>query len=270
MKNFAFLLLSIVLFSSCGDEAPEQEKPDTEKPVITLIQSAPQYGKGTVCGHTEDRVFSVTTGGKLTLHFNFTDDVALSQYKIDVHNNFDCHGHRSGLRRGTPWFVVRIKEATGKDYKVVEELEVPADATPGNYHLLLYATDKAGTEAVPQVYSVHVSNPTDTTPPQLTMTSPTAETVTVKRGSTVPFSGTVTDAVSLNEGRVEISYSDPANQPFTVDQQFFPATAGTQATFSIPFTFATYMPTGEYKFTVEVFDTKNNKVTKKLKVVVKP
>ncbi|WP_207436021.1 DUF4625 domain-containing protein [Sabulibacter ruber] len=269
-KLLPLSLLFALFFSACGDEDTEQEKPDTENPVISLLQSSPNYGKGTVCSQAETHVFPVSTGGKLTLHLQLTDDVNLSQYKIDVHNNFDCHGHRSGLRRGTPWFMVRIKEATGKDFKAIEELEVPSDATPGNYHLLLYATDKAGTEATPLVYSIQVTDPTDNTAPQMTLTSPTAAATTLKRGSTLSFTGTATDNYSLAEGKVEISYTDPANTPFTVVQEFFPASTGTQADFSVPFTFASYMPTGEYNFLVEVFDGRNNSVNKQLKVIVEP
>lgn len=270
MKKIFYSLCILAGLAAC-DKNPEQEdKPDTEKPFITLVDSKPAPATGIVCELPEDKIFTVFTGENLSLHLKFTDDKELSQYKIDVHNNFDCHSHRQQTPGGVPWFLVRIRDLSGSDSRVEELLQVPENATVGDYHLLVYCTDKAGTEAEPLVYSIKVRNAADTAPPQVTFTSPASEEVTAQKGSILTFQANVTDNLSLNNGRVELSYHDPAGTLFSVEQVYFGNNAGKQTTFSLPFQIETYAATGPHLFHVQVFDEKNNAVKKTFKVNIQP
>ena len=269
MKNY-FLPAALFFLFACGEETiPEVQ--DVAKPEIILQESTPVFGSGTVCDLPEDRIFTVLAGSKLSLKLEFKDDVALSQYKIDVHNNFDCHRHgRFMTGKSAPWFLVQIKEAAGKSFIVTEELTVPADATAGNYHLLIYATDKVGTEAEIQVYSIQVKDPTDIVAPEFIITDPTTEEITAKKGITIKFAGTVTDNYSLNSGLAELSYKDPDNTTFTVDQVPFGSNVGETTNFSIPFEVPTYAKTGLHVFQLQVYDEKNNSAKKTIKVNIQP
>ena len=61
----------------------------------------------------------------------FRDNEALSQYKVDIHNNFDCHGH---ARSTQDWTVLEVLDIEGTEQRVSRSLSVPDDVTAGNYH----------------------------------------------------------------------------------------------------------------------------------------
>ena len=79
-----------------------------------------------------------------------SDDVMLKSYKIEIHNNFDHHSHDTRATGTTVDFTFN------RSYDVSEQrtahihhhdIVIPANATPGDYHLMVYCTDAAGNEA---------------------------------------------------------------------------------------------------------------------------
>jgi hypothetical protein len=123
----AFSLLAF----ACEDDS------DNTQPVIDLVE--PEDGD------------TLHIGGDVHFEAIFSDNEALGSYKIDIHNNFDNHGHA---------LVTRADEATvnftfNRSYDIGNnnpyeahhhDIVIPENATPGNYHLVLYCTDKAGNE----------------------------------------------------------------------------------------------------------------------------
>lgn len=134
-KSILFLALAAVSFTACKKE----ETPDLTKPVISFTQPAADHMDLTV-----DTNFRIVA--------NITDDVALSQWKIDIHTA-DGHTHR--LMAGE-WEMTETGTATDKTFTLDKTLAVPADAALGEYHLTLEATDKAGNAAVPVILELHV------------------------------------------------------------------------------------------------------------------
>jgi hypothetical protein len=119
------------LFSSC-DEG------DTTKPVINLVE--PENGD------------SLLIGG--TVHFDaeFSDNEMLGSYKIEIHNNFDNHEHdlKAGDADETVAFAFdKTYDLSGKKNADVHhhDVKIPENATPGNYHLMVYCMDAAGNES---------------------------------------------------------------------------------------------------------------------------
>ncbi|MDR0713524.1 MAG: DUF4625 domain-containing protein [Bacteroidales bacterium] len=123
-----------VLVSSCKKDG------DTTKPVITLIEPA------------EDDVLKI--GGTVHFEMELEDDVALQSYKVNIHHNFDGHGHEKSDEETetVPFEYDNDKwdtDIAGKKNASIHhhEISIPENATPGDYHFMVYCTDAAGNEA---------------------------------------------------------------------------------------------------------------------------
>jgi hypothetical protein len=124
----AILTLS---FASCEDR-----EGDTVKPVINLIE--PEEGDILVIG--EDVHFEM----------ELSDNEMLKEYKVEIHNNFDGHPHATRADGDpVPFFFEQSWDVSGKKNATIHhhEILIPADAAPGDYHLMVYCTDAAGNEA---------------------------------------------------------------------------------------------------------------------------
>lgn len=131
----ALLTISSSFFVSCDKK--DDMTSDTIKPTISLIE--PAEGQ------------HIKIGSATGVHFeaDFADDMMLKSYKIDIHSNFDNHSH--GTRAGeitVPFTISRNYDLTGKKtaHAHHHDVIIPANATPGNYHLMIYCTDAAGNE----------------------------------------------------------------------------------------------------------------------------
>src|SRR5690606_24886031 len=127
-----FFLFSVIGLAGCSDS-------DTESPLISDLVITPAPTVGTVCGEEDPNVISVSTGDSITVSFTATDNEMLSQYKIDLHQNFDCHGHSKMAT--TDWEVSEIKDVTGTSSAVSTTFVVPDSATAGSYHFSIQLAD---------------------------------------------------------------------------------------------------------------------------------
>lgn len=133
MKNyriiFLFLTIAIFGFVACSDE-----EIDTEKPVIQLNEPITHANF-----HPGDEI-----------HFDaeFSDNVALKQFKIDIHSG-EGHDHKSGQDddHGLDWSYEYIGELQGHNQQLQMHIDIPEDAKHGEYHFLVYCTDEAGNES---------------------------------------------------------------------------------------------------------------------------
>jgi hypothetical protein len=139
MKFYSFLSISLlaataIAFSGCKEDS------DTEKPVINLEEPC------------EGDVLEI--GGEHGVHFEveFTDNEALASYKVNIHPNFDGHTHESSsvLKSAAETVDFEFEKTwmlSGRNQSVHHhEIVIPENATPGNYHLMVYCTDAAGNE----------------------------------------------------------------------------------------------------------------------------
>lgn len=138
MKTISYLsLVSVImlstLFVSCSDD---DKQGDTTKPVINLIAPA----EGTV----------LKAGSHIHFDMTLEDDVMLKSYKVEIHNNFDGHEHtKAETGETTPFSYNNSWDVSGQKNATIHhhDVEIPADATHGNYHLMVYCTDAAGNES---------------------------------------------------------------------------------------------------------------------------
>ena len=247
--------VALLLLLGCSEDDPVNDGPDVESPVIQVTSSSPEAKEGMICNAKESNVISVATGGEVILNLTFSDDRNLAQYKIDIHNNFDCHSHG---RVASSWQVLKIENIFGKELEVNEVLEVPEDALAGDYHLQILCLDESGNEAEPILYSIVLENSIDNIPPELAISEPSSDDFTVAKGSEIKFKGMVTDNHSLGTGRIEIIYTDPGGTEFFPVQQIFPDSQGEEATVDLTFEVPNFAASGKHQFVIRVYDRYNN------------
>lgn len=122
---------SFLTFSSCDKE----KTADTVKPAIHLI--APEEGETLEIGDEHG----------IHLEMELSDDVKLNSYKVDIHPNFDGHSHTRAASETVDFRYVNRWDVTGKNAHIHHhDIKIPSNATPGNYHLMVYCIDAAGNE----------------------------------------------------------------------------------------------------------------------------
>ena len=267
---FAGIVLIALLAWSCNGS----DDVDVSAPSMQIISFAPAPAPGAVCGGMEDSVFTVLGGETLTATLRFSDDRSLSQYKVDIHNNFDCHGHGGAAAPGVAvpnvsnqtedWTVLDIQGLSGERTEEQLQLQVPTDVTSGIYHFQIQVIDEAGNDnPLANFYSIRAINPTDGEAPTLTLSSPSQASFTAAKGSTVTFSGAVTDNYSLSEGGngiVFLSYTDlsSGNTFSTGAYAAFDAGVEKDYNFDFEYTIPQTLKAGNYRFRVDAHDGVRN------------
>jgi hypothetical protein len=128
LKIYFLLLIFISLtLVSC-----KKDKQDNEKPVIEII--SPKNGD----------LFH--TGEKIHFEANFSDNIELKEFKIDIHFD-DGHDHKSILD-GDDWDYNYVEELSGKNRSIHLDIDIPEGIHHGDYHFLAFCTDTEGNEAM--------------------------------------------------------------------------------------------------------------------------
>ena len=125
--------ISSVLFSSC-----DNDNGDTEKPIINLIE--PEDGD----------VLKIGDEHGIHLKMELSDNEMLKSYKVDIHNSFNghSHSHLKSSERTVDFTFNKSWDISGRNAFIHHhEIKIPANATPGNYHLMVFCTDEAGNES---------------------------------------------------------------------------------------------------------------------------
>ena len=143
MKPFIFLIL-ILFICSCSNIEIDDKVPEID---MSFADAFPKN-----C----DTVF---IGETFRLKALFNDNVALGEYNVDIHHNFQHHSHSTEFFECTlepkkttinPYLLIKtfnIPE-NSREYYTDDEIFVPQGVDPGDYHLFLRLTDRAGWQAV--------------------------------------------------------------------------------------------------------------------------
>lgn len=137
--SLSFLLLvSLFVFIACESD----KDVDLTKPAIKL--NTPAEGAVLLIGDENGICFDA----------DFEDDIMLSSYKIDIHNNFNDHDH-SHTHSLADSDIETVAFSFEKTYDISgkrnahihhHDIKIPANATPGKYHLVIYCSDEATNE----------------------------------------------------------------------------------------------------------------------------
>lgn len=137
---FFVILLLLTLFISCDKQAKDDVYPEI---------------KMDCCGGFPLNCDEVDRGSSFTFVAQFSDNEELGAFSLDIHNNFDHHTHSTDP---VPCELEPIKDPVNpfrliKEYPIPSgmtshlaevEINIPADVDPGDYHLMVRLTDKAG------------------------------------------------------------------------------------------------------------------------------
>jgi hypothetical protein len=254
MEKVFFGLIAVFFSQGCTDS-------DTENPTLRVIDLSPAPQTTMVCGEFEDQVVTLSSGQYFDITFRLTDNRELSQYKLDIHNNFDCHGH-SRMIETTDWYVLDIKDLTGMDETISRQIQVPTDVTAGTYHFSIQATDALGNSAESFIYSLNVINSDDIEAPILSLTEPSTQGFSIQKGNSINFQGLLTDNNSLGNGgngSLEIGFWQIPNQ---TEIELYQEQFNSQMEESYYFNFDATIPIttadGTYVLEVRSFDAVNN------------
>lgn len=138
MKNYfiaSILIISGTIFQSCSND--DDSGVDTQKPIISLNQP------------TEHQIF--LPGGSILINADFSDNVELRSYKIEIHSGDDGHTHKTAEEAG--WFYTESVEIEpGLTHKNIDKsIVIPTEINglpilEGHYHLGIYLIDRAANE----------------------------------------------------------------------------------------------------------------------------
>ena len=120
---------------------PACEKPDDIQPTFA-IESPVNNG-------------TYSVGSNIDFKAIFKDNKELSQYKIDIHDDIDVHGHNKTDSTVT-WSEALIGDLSGKEQAATRVIAIPVDAKVGPYHFLVKCIDAAGNEASFQAIDIIV------------------------------------------------------------------------------------------------------------------
>ncbi len=254
---------------ACGSDSV-----DLEPPTMQVLSFTPSPLEGNICGSSEPNVFHLTGGDQLAFDVIFQDDEALSQYKVDIHNNFDCHGHGGGSAPSlvitnvdnltTDWTVLEIDNISGSTASVDRVFEVPENVTTGSYHFQIQVIDESGNDnPAANFFSLNIKHPLDDVRPEITVQIPGTNAITVQRGEQITFQGQVTDNRSLSDGGngvLYLSYTDlsSGNTFATGEAIAFDDTIDTSYDFDFDYQVPTTLVTGSYRFSLGANDGVRN------------
>lgn len=175
-----------------GCSKSEDETPaDTEKPNIQIVSPANEQ--------------AFMPGDTIQFSANFSDNVELNSYKIDIHWG-SGHDHKS-TNDSISWtyqkswnFEAGSSSATISHAEVIIPSEIDGKTVaPGEYHFLVYCTDKAGNENfLAQSIDIEApEEPADTEAPVITLTYTPSDNEVFGRNDTISIAGNVTDGHHL-------------------------------------------------------------------------
>ena len=145
-KSLIAVLIGLLALASCSSDNNEI---DTEYPVIDISAS----------NAFPIQCSEITRGQKITFRAKFTDNAALGSYSLDIHHNFDHHTHSTEVNNcvadpikkpvNPMLYINSVTIPNGeKIYEAVQEITIPTDIDPGDYHFMIRLTDKEGWQTI--------------------------------------------------------------------------------------------------------------------------
>ncbi|TNE81958.1 MAG: DUF4625 domain-containing protein [Bacteroidetes bacterium] len=240
MKHWIALSTFILLgLASCSDDKPEQ---DLIRPTITWLNTLPD---------------SLNGGNALELELGLADDEALSQLKIEIHDNFDNHTHRKGGVLPFAWdSIINLQ---GLSQVVNLSIPVPADIAAGNYDVLVQAIDQAGNEAAPEVKSIYLTNAIDSELPQIqnvvwTPAEVAGEITLSGANASLKLDATLSDNLALDGAELTVTRESDEKLVYDYDEE----APSSNYQFSHQFNFDAAWGAGAYHVVLKLKDVKGN------------
>ena len=238
MRKHAVLLLAgfTGLLAAC-------KKTDKDKPTFSI--STPADSSVYIAGQT------------IPFTASFADNEALSQYKIDIHDNFDGHSHEKYIAK--IWTQIFIENMSGTEFNENRTIQIPDSTAAGWYHFLVTVVDEAGNQSETVFRNLYIQNSADTSRPQLTVNSP-ADGFAGSLGTDVSLDMDITDNEWVYIVKTNVKRPNSANILFQSTD-----TLGQSTTANVAKTITTTgssWSTGSYELTLIIYDSYFNRTTK--------
>lgn len=243
MKKNIFVLLGVALLAfSC-------KKADSEKPTISDVK---------VNGSAS--IIDVSPGEAITVTAQISDNEELSQFKIDIHHDFDGHSHKIMTVR---FSEIRIKDISEGTYSLSELFTIPANASSGAYHGTILAVDKEGNQSENSLFWFDIVRAEQ---PAINLNVP----LTVNASESFGITGDITGSVNLSAVYIKVTSESSGNslysQTFNIaSSETMTWNPETDASISIAVPSGT---TGNLKFRVRVEDIDGNNSIFEQQIVV--
>ncbi len=251
MNRPLFIAVSaFIVLSACRPDGGG----DTERPTIEVLEITPKLAPTTVCETDGVDAIRITVNEPFAITLRFSDDQNLGSAKLNIHNNFDCHTHRSS---NVIWEWVEVIELTGTSVTQTFILAPPENVRPGNYHFEIMLLDAVGQEAIPYFFDLVLFDPVDVQAPEINITSPLPNTEH-NRSSLLPIHGAVVDNLEMGTGEVEITLIDQMGTVFSVERMGFEAHIGHEVEFATDYFVPNAVLSGPVTLRVQASDWKNN------------
>jgi len=140
-------LAALVLVAGCKKD--KLDAIDTEYPVIDI----------SIANAFPVQCSSMKRGEKIQFRAWLSDNAELGSVSVDIHHNFDHHSHSTEVNSCSqelvktaqkPFLFIKSYAIPGgfKDYQIQEEITIPTDVDPGDYHFMIRLTDKEGWQTI--------------------------------------------------------------------------------------------------------------------------
>jgi hypothetical protein len=145
-RILVFFCVAAFVLTSCESDKNEI---DTEYPIVDI----------SVANAFPIQCSQVTRGQKITFKAKFTDNTELGSYSLDIHHNFDHHTHSTEVNNcdtepvkkpvNPMLYINSVTIPKGqKSYDATQEITIPTDVDPGDYHFMIRLTDKEGWQTI--------------------------------------------------------------------------------------------------------------------------
>jgi len=251
-RFFPLFFLSLFFLQAC-----EPSETDLRAPILNVYNISPQAVSDSICGQLEpNNVIHLRTDDSLKLTLGLIDNEELSQLKVDIHANFDCHGHRSPNLES--WSVLELIDLSGSEQNLELSYVPPTDAWAGNYHFQLRLLDAAGNETGgSSAYSLVLISSQDSIAPEIRLNSPQGST-SANRGSQIFFEGQALDNLDLDGGKLELRYESLSGNIQLAQEIEIPINTGTTYNFNWSYTIPNTLSTGNYRYFLRIIDAVGN------------
>ena len=145
MKYYLLFLSATVALTACSDSDADDPSNDLDAPVFSAISRPYTQGDPNVVKIRGEYMEVLSENStELLLQGELSDNRALSEMRIDIHNSQDGHTHARTQR--LPGFRVdEVIQLDGTSHTINRSLRYDdRDYLAGPYHVLLHAVDAAG------------------------------------------------------------------------------------------------------------------------------
>ncbi len=146
MRYYWLTLSFTIMLTACSDSDPDDPSNDLDAPVFSAISRPYTQGDPNVVKIRGEYMEVLSeNSSELLLEGELSDNLALSEMRIDIHNSQDGHTHARFEQRLPGFRVDEVVRLDGTRHTINQTIRYDdRDYLAGPYHVILHAVDAAG------------------------------------------------------------------------------------------------------------------------------